>query len=94
MASDAKRPKGKNSRRSSFESSAQTAIYRSRVTVHEFQRAGWRIASKNVEICIAVVVMALPAFAARKFGLKMPKEVAMILQECAYTSPIWYTPGS
>jgi hypothetical protein len=24
----------------------------------------------------------------------MPKDVAMMLQEVAYTSPIWYTPGT
>ncbi len=34
------------------------------------------------------------AYEARRFNVKMPKEVPMITQERAYTSPIWYTPGS
>lgn len=32
------------------------------------------------------------AYDAKRFGIKMPKEVPMITQERAYTSPIWYTP--
>jgi hypothetical protein len=32
------------------------------------------------------------AYEARRFGIKMAKEVPMITQERAYTSPIWYTP--
>jgi hypothetical protein len=32
------------------------------------------------------------AYDAKYFGIKMPPEVAMKLQERAYTSPIWYTP--
>jgi len=30
---------------------------------------------------------------AKRFGITMPKEVPMVTQERAYTSPIWYTPG-
>ncbi len=33
------------------------------------------------------------AYDAKRFGIKMPKEVPMTGQERAYTSPIWYTPG-
>jgi len=33
------------------------------------------------------------AYDAKYFGLQMPKEVTMTVQERAYTSPIWYTPG-
>jgi hypothetical protein len=33
------------------------------------------------------------AYDAKYFGIKMPPEVPMKLQERAYTSPIWYTPG-
>ena len=33
------------------------------------------------------------AYDAQRFGVKMPKEVPMITQERAYTSPIWYTPA-
>jgi len=33
------------------------------------------------------------AYEAKRFKVQMPKEVPMITQERAYTSPIWYTPG-
>jgi hypothetical protein len=32
------------------------------------------------------------AYDAARFGIKMPKEITMIIQDRAYTSPIWYTP--
>jgi hypothetical protein len=32
------------------------------------------------------------AYEAKRYGIKMPKEVPMVTQERAYTSPIWYTP--
>ena len=31
---------------------------------------------------------------AKRFKIKMPKEVSMTTQERAYTAPIWYTPAS
>jgi hypothetical protein len=34
------------------------------------------------------------AYDAKHFGVTMPKEVPMTTTERAYTSPIWYTPGS
>jgi len=34
------------------------------------------------------------AYDAKRFGVKMGKEVPMITQERAYTSPIWYKPAS
>jgi hypothetical protein len=34
------------------------------------------------------------AFDAKRFHVKMPKEVPMFTQERAYTSPIWYTPSA
>ena len=33
------------------------------------------------------------AYDAQRFGVKMPKEVPMVTQERAYTSPIWYDPA-
>ena len=32
------------------------------------------------------------AYDAKRFGVKLPEEAPMILQDRAYTSPIWYTP--
>ena len=32
------------------------------------------------------------AYDAKRFGITMPKEVAMTIQDRVYTSPIWYTP--
>jgi hypothetical protein len=34
------------------------------------------------------------AYDAKRFGIKMPKEVPMITTERAYTSPIWYSPAT
>ena len=34
------------------------------------------------------------AYDAKRYGITMPPEVPMILQERAYTSPIWFTPGT
>jgi hypothetical protein len=34
------------------------------------------------------------AYDAKHFGVQMPKEVPMVAQQRAYTSPIWYTPRS
>jgi len=34
------------------------------------------------------------AYEAKRYGIEMPKKVPMVTQERAYTSPIWYAPGS
>ena len=33
------------------------------------------------------------AYDAKRFGIKMPDDIPMIVQDRAYTSPIWFTPG-
>ena len=33
------------------------------------------------------------AYEAKRFGIKMKKEIPMVTVERAYTSPIWYIPG-
>ena len=38
------------------------------------------------------VAAGLDAYDAKRFGIQMPEEVAMTVQDRAYTSPIWYTP--
>jgi hypothetical protein len=32
------------------------------------------------------------AYDAQRFGIEMPAEITMTIQDRAYTSPIWYTP--
>ena len=32
------------------------------------------------------------AYDAKRFGIEMPERVRMVVQDRAYTSPIWYTP--
>ena len=34
------------------------------------------------------------AYDAKRFGIEMPSNIPMKIQDRAYTSPIWYTPGS
>ena len=34
------------------------------------------------------------AYDAKMFGLKLPKEVPVIIQQRAYTSPIWFAPAN
>ena len=34
-----------------------------------------------------------PAYDAARFAVEMPSEIQLTIQDRAYTSPIWYTPG-
>jgi hypothetical protein len=34
------------------------------------------------------------AYDAKRYGLQLPPEIPMVIQERAYTSPTWYTPGA
>jgi hypothetical protein len=51
----------------------------------------------SVQSFYYVRVMEIPtprwtAFDAVRYAIEMPEDVTMVLQERAYTSPIWYTP--
>jgi hypothetical protein len=48
---------------------------------------------KPILLALAVASFSLPAYDAKRFGIKMTPEVTMITTERAYTSPIWFTPS-
>jgi hypothetical protein len=64
-----------------------------------FLSAAWNDPSfdPNEKAFYYVRVLEIPtprwtAFDEVRFGIEMDKEVTRVLQERAYTSPIWYTP--
>ena len=64
---------------------------------HCLDRSGLRsrrCAPSTTRACIEIPTPRWTAYDAKYFGVQMPKEVPMIAQERAYTSPIWYTPKS
>ncbi len=48
---------------------------------------------KHEAKAVALTSLNMAVYDAKRFGVAMPKDARMTLQERGYTSPIWYTPA-
>ena len=80
-----------NTREAIFDAMAQERVYDVAVSDDRKIDANGRC-NTPVGNTVNVEEAIWTAYEAKRFNIDMPKEVEMVTQERAYTSPIWYTP--